>query len=346
MAPPIRDKVFISYSHEDQAWLEQLQTMMKPLVRSGAILPWADTMIHTGDDWRDQIRTALTTAKVGVMLVSPHFLASDFIAEVELPALLTAAAQDGLHVCWILLSACLHETSELSRFQAAHDISRPLDSLTPAELNGTLAAIAREINRLATTPPPSSPEPQAERRQVTVLFCDLVDAAVLSERLDLEDASEIIRASHAHFAEVVGRFEGYVAPYPGDGLLAYFGFPATHEDDALRAVRTGLGIIEGVEQLNTRLPREKGVSLGVRLGIHTGMVVAGDPHEPPVLGALNLVVRLKDLADPNTMVISGATYPLVQRRFQCQALDAHAPEALLRRSSCTGCSKRRTTPRR
>jgi len=229
-------------------------------------------------------------------------------------------------VCWILVSACLHETSGLSRFQAAHDISRPLDSLTPAELNETLAAIAREINRLVSTEPSSPPEPKAERRQVTVLFCDLVDAAVLSEQLDVEDASEIIRAYQASVSEVVERFEGHVAPYPGDGLLVYFGFPSTHEDDALRAVRTGLGIIERVEQLNARLQREKkgGVSLAVRLGIHTGMVVAGDRREPPVLGALGLVTRLKDVADPNAIVISSVTYQLVQRRFHCQALGAHA----------------------
>ena len=93
-----------------------------------------------------------------------------------------------------------------------------------------------------------------------MLFCDLVDAAVLSERLDLEDASEIIRAYQAQFAKVVARFEGHVAQYLGDGLLVYFGFPSTHEDDAQRAVRTGLGIIEAVGQLNTRLPREQGVS--------------------------------------------------------------------------------------
>jgi len=324
MVQPIRDKVFISYSHTDQIWLEQLQTMMKPLVRSGAILPWADTLIHTGADWREQIENALRTAKVGVTLVSPNFLASDFIAEFELPALLTAAEQEGVQVCWILVSACLHETSGLSRFQAAHDISRPLDSLTPAELNGTLAAIAREINRLVNTPAPAPREPTAERRQVTVLFCELVDAAELSERLELEDATDVIRASRAGFAEVVERFEGYVAPYPGDELLVYFGFPSTHEDDALRAVRTGLGIIERLEQMNARLQPEKGVSLGVRLGIHTGMVVAEDRREPPVLGALNLVVRLKDLADPNAIVISRATYQLVQRRFHCQALGAHA----------------------
>ena len=157
-----------------------------------------------------------------------------------------------------------------------------------------------------------------------MLFADLVDAAVLSERLDLEDASEIIHAYHASFAEVVEHFEGHVGQYPGDGLLVYFGFPSTHEDDALRAVRTGLGIIERVEQLNMRLQREKGVSLGVRLGIHTGMVVAGDRRDPPVLGALNLVARLQELADPNTIVISSATYQLVQRRFHCQALGAHA----------------------
>jgi class 3 adenylate cyclase len=324
MAPPIRDKVFISYSHRDQEWLAQLQTMMKPLVRSGAILPWADTMIRTGADWHEHIQTALTAAKVGVMLVSSNFLASDFIAEVELPALLTAAAEEGLQVCWILVSACLHETSGLSRFQAAHDISRPLDSLTPAELNGTLASIAREINRLANTPSPPPPEPKAERRQLTVLFCDLVDAAVLSERLDLEDVSEVIRAYQASCAEVVERFKGHIAQYPGDGLLVYFGFPLTHEDDALRAVRTGLGIVEGVERLNTRLQRERGIRLGVRLGIHTGMVVAGDTREQPILGELNLAARLKELAEPGAIIISRATYRLVQRRFHCQTLGTHS----------------------
>src|SRR6266487_253327 len=111
MAKPVRDKVFISYSHQDQEWLERLQTMMKPLVRSGAVLSWADTMIRTGTDWHEQIQMALATAKVGVMLVSSNFLASDFIAEVELSALLPAAAEEGLQVCWILVSTCLHETS-------------------------------------------------------------------------------------------------------------------------------------------------------------------------------------------------------------------------------------------
>ena len=120
MALPIRDKVFISYSHKDQEWLAQLQTMMKPLIRSGAVFPWADTMIRTGADWREQIQTALASAKVGVMLVSSNFLASDFIADVELPALLTAAEGEGLQVCWILVSACLHEASGLGGFQAAH----------------------------------------------------------------------------------------------------------------------------------------------------------------------------------------------------------------------------------
>jgi hypothetical protein len=253
MAPPTRDKVFISYSHKDQEWLAQLQTMMKPLVRSGVVLPWADTMIRTGADWHEQIQTALTTAKVGVMLVSSNCLASDFIADVELPALLTAAAEEGLQVCWILVSTCLHETSGLSGFQAAHDISRPLDSLTTAELNGPLASIARQINRLAHTPSPPPPEPKADRRQLTVLFCDLVDAAELSERLELEDVSEVIRAYQATCAEVVERFKGHIVQYLRDGLLVYFGYPLTHADDALRAVRTGLGIVEGMERLNTCL---------------------------------------------------------------------------------------------
>jgi TOMM system kinase/cyclase fusion protein len=328
MAKPARDRVFISYSHQDQEWLERLQTTMKPLVRTGALLPWADTMIRTGADWHEQIQMALATAKVGVMLVSSNFLASDFIAEVELSALLTAATEEGLQVCWILVSACLHETSGLSRFQAAHDISRPLDSLTPAELNGTLASIARAINQLANTSTPPPPEPKAERCQLTALFCDLVDAAELSEGFDVEDVNKIIRAYQSTCAEVVEQFGGHIGQYLGDGLLVYFGYPLRHEDDALRAVHTGLGIVEGMDRLNTRLQREMGIKLGVRLGIHTGLVVAGDvgagdTRELPILGELNLGARLKELAEPNTVTISSTTYRLIQRRFHCQALGTH-----------------------
>jgi class 3 adenylate cyclase len=120
-------------------------------------------------------------------------------------------------------------------------------------LNGPLASIARQINRLANTPSPPPPEPKADRRQLTVLFCDLVDAAELSERLELEDVSEVIRAYQATCAEVVERFKGHIVQYLGDGLLVYFGYPLTHADDALRAVRTGLGIVEGMERLNSCL---------------------------------------------------------------------------------------------
>ena len=157
-----------------------------------------------------------------------------------------------------------------------------------------------------------------------MLSCDLVGAATLSERLDLEDVSEVIRAYQATCAEVVERFEGHIAQYPGDGLLVYFGFPLTHEDDALRAVRTGLGIVESMARLNTRLQQEKAIRLSVRLGIHTGLVVAGDTREMPILGELNLAARLKELAEPGTIIISSATYRLVQRRFHCQALGTHS----------------------
>jgi TOMM system kinase/cyclase fusion protein len=337
MAPPIRDKVFISYSHKDQEWLARLQTMMRPLVRAGEVLLWEDTQIHTGADWRKEIQEALATAKVGVLLVSSNFLASDFIAEVELPSLLTAAAEDGLQVCWILVSACLYETSGLVGFQAAHDISHPLDSFTPSELNTTLATIAREIKRLIDIklPEPLPPDPvlggpKGDRRQLTVLSCALVGSTTLSEHLDLEEVSEAIRAYQAVCAQVIDRYEGHIAQYLGDELLVYFGYPQAHEDDAERAVRTGLGIIEDMVRLNTQLQRERGIKLSVRLGIHTGLAVVSDmgadaTRDPSILGEpLNLAARLQEIAEPDTMVISGATYRLTQRRFNCQALGAHS----------------------
>src|SRR6266536_1020578 len=112
--------------------------------------------------------------------------------------------------------------------------------------------------------------PDAERRQLTVMFCDLVDSTALSSQLDPEDFRDVVRAYQDASTAVIQRFDGYIAQLLGDGLLVYFGYPYAHEDDAQRAVRAGLGVVEAMGQLNLRLTQERGVSLAVRLGIHTG----------------------------------------------------------------------------
>ena len=121
----------------------------------------------------------------------------------------------------------------------------------------------RSLDRGPTSVEPTS---EAERRQLTVLFCDLVGSTVLSERLDPEDLREVVREYQAACGEVVERFGGHVAQYPGDGLLVYFGYPEAHEDDARRAVHAGLGIVDAMTQLNERLERERALRLAVRLG--------------------------------------------------------------------------------
>src|SRR5262249_18451978 len=168
--------------------------------------------------------------------------------------------------------------------------------------------------------------PEAERRQLTVLFCDLVDSTVLASQLDPEDLREVVRAYQHTCAKVTAGFEGRIGRYPGDGLLVYFGYPLAHEDDAQRAVRAGLGIVEALGQLNTRLTQERGVHLAVRLGIHTGLVVVGEVgggtrQEQLALGETpNLAARLQGLAAPNTVVISAATFQLLGGFFTCQPL--------------------------
>ncbi|MBI3302076.1 MAG: AAA family ATPase, partial [Deltaproteobacteria bacterium] len=168
-----------------------------------------------------------------------------------------------------------------------------------------------------------SARPEAERRQLTVMFCDLVGSTALSGQLDPEELREVVRAYQEACAGVILRYEGHIAQYLGDGLLVYFGYPQAHEDDAQRAVRAGLGIVGAIHELplpHTRLQHP----LQVRIGIHTGLVVVGEigggaRYEQLALGETpNIAARVQGIAASDAVVISADTYRLIQGLFTCR----------------------------
>ena len=176
----------------------------------------------------------------------------------------------------------------------------------------------------ASSAPSAPPEDRAERRQVTVMFSDLVGSTALSARMDPEDLREVISAYQKCVAGIVQRFGGFVAKYMGDGVLVYFGYPQAHEDDAERAVRAGLELVAAVGELKTHAP------LQTRVGIATGLVVVGDligsgaSQEQAIVGETpNLAARLQGVAEPNGVVIAESTRKLVGNLFELEDLGAH-----------------------
>jgi class 3 adenylate cyclase len=190
---------------------------------------------------------------------------------------------------------------------------------------------ASNCDPAATSAVPTSPivlaRASAERRQLTVMFCDLVNSTVLSARLDPEDMGDVLRVYHDGCAKIVARFEGFVAKYMGDGVLVYFGYPHAHEDDAERAVRAGLALVEAIGATVLPLPGE--LKLQLRVGIATGLVVVGDligsgaAQEEAVVGETpNLAARLQGLAAPNAVVIGADTRRLTGGLFEYRDLGA------------------------
>ena len=182
-------------------------------------------------------------------------------------------------------------------------LSRPPDTSSPAP-----------------APHPEREAPAGERRQLTVMFCDLVGSTALSEQLDPEDLHTIVRAYQDACRLVIERYDGHIVQYLGDGILVYFGYPAAHEDDAIRGVRAGLDILAALPTLKLAHP------IQARIGIHTGPVVigsvgGGEHTEQLALGETpNIAARVQGTATPNTVVISTDTYHLVQGFFVCDDL--------------------------
>ena len=156
--------------------------------------------------------------------------------------------------------------------------------------------------------------PEAERRQLTVMFCDLVGSTALSTAMDPEDLRDVIASYQNRCSAAIWRYDGFVAKYMGDGILVYFGYPRAHEDEAERSVRAGLDIVDAMAELNAAFHRPSGIKLAVRIGIATGPVIVGDQigegtaSETAVVGETpNLAARLQALAQPNQIVVSAST---------------------------------------
>jgi class 3 adenylate cyclase len=221
-----------------------------------------------------------------------------------------------------VLASLTHENlKELGVASFGHRV-KLLDAI--AALRSGVSGKAPSVDAATTSSAPSPhPEDRAERRQVTVMFSDLVGSTALSARMDPEDLREVISAYQKCVADTVRRFGGFVAKYMGDGVLVYFGYPQAHEDDAERAVRAGLELVAAVDGLKTHAP------LHTRVGIATGLVVVGDligsgaSQEQAIVGETpNLAARLQGVAEPNSVVIAESTRKLLGNLFELEDLGA------------------------
>jgi hypothetical protein len=187
-----RDEIFVSYSHRDRRWLDELIITLAPLIRKRSITTWDDTKIGVGQKWRAEISAALERAKVGVLLVTRNFLASEFIANEEMPRLLEVAKQAGLTVVWIAVGDSLYEQTDITEYQAANDPAKPLNSLPEAEVDRELVRIAKKLNSLLLKP--QSAEDGGAEAVNSAIEETTVPGALLDQIVEKRSEREIVRS--------------------------------------------------------------------------------------------------------------------------------------------------------
>ncbi|HEX3556515.1 MAG TPA: AAA family ATPase [Thermoanaerobaculia bacterium] len=344
---PGRPTVFISYSQRDEAWKDRVVGHLKVLEVEGELAVWDDKRIAAGDGWWPEIEGAMNRAAVAVLLISKDFLTSGFIRGTEVPRLLARRQTEGLRVIPVFVHPCAWEAVDwLAALQGRPGKGRTLSEGRKPQIEKHLSALVLEIREIlrqraageergaksAAVEPTVKPSshPTSERRQVTVVCCELVGTEGPSgpaQAFDPETLQELMLQLRALAEGVAGRYDGHLGGIlGGHRMLIYFGYPQAHEDNAQRAVRAALELAEQVAQRSADSEQGRPVSLALRVGIHSGSaVVAVSPQaqEPMTLGAtLDQAVELQSLAAPGQVIVSPATASLIDKSFALAALPA------------------------
>jgi class 3 adenylate cyclase/tetratricopeptide (TPR) repeat protein len=334
---PVR--IFVSYSHRDPAYLgdDSLLGFLKGLEHDEQVEFWTDERIEAGTFWNDQIRQRLLSSDIALVLVSQAFLDSPYCSSTELSTFLERCRDEGLIIFPIVLSPCeweRHEWLATRQFLPGGNETIEEHYVDPGrrkrlylrirqELRSAVSRAREARQSAAAKAAPAAPLP--ERRQLTVLQCELIPTEPSGDPIAGDELPEIVHELYREFqktcAQVFTPFEGQIKP-SWSGVTVRFGYPVAHEDDSRRAVRAGLALIEALGTQNARFERELGVRLAVRVGVHTGIVIAGTTHqaEDTFAGSRVLTdgVRMHHVAPINSVVVSEATYKLVRDFFEME----------------------------
>src|SRR5216683_5908938 len=318
-----QDPLLVDVNIAEEAWADWLNTERRRLegLALDAMIRYAEQALQSGNA-ESAFKAAKRAISVNALREDAHRLIVQALAAAgrkaealkhyqELFALLKRELNTEPDAATRSLVAELRSTPPLARSPTVSEIAKPAPAAA-ARVDGPSPAAAVRSG---------SPE----RRQLTIIACNIVDPTSLSARLDPEDMRDLIAAFHKGVADVVSRFDGFVAQYLGDGVLVYFGYPAAHEHDTEQAVRAGLAILDAVGTLKAA----SDVTLQARVGIATGLVVVGeqlgtgDTRQRVAIGETpDLAARLQAAASPGEVVIAASTHRLVGRMFDCRALGA------------------------
>ncbi|HEV3332632.1 MAG TPA: adenylate/guanylate cyclase domain-containing protein [Bryobacteraceae bacterium] len=341
-----RDCVFISYSHRDADWVERIRVHLAPFEREHEIKVWDDSRIRSGDRWLEEIRSAIDSTRVAVLVISADFLASDFIANQELPALLRAAEEDGAVILPLIVSPSRFEsTTGLGSFQAVNDPKKPLIKLSKGDQEETLVKLAGEIEsalRLETDmrqylspaviadlrQSPGRLPLSPEKKELTILHSDVRGFTALAENLGPEQVGRYLHRYLTFMTEIVFASNGTLDRYVGNALTAYWGAPIEYADAAARACDAALDMVRKVAELNPML-RELGMPpLRLNIAITTGFAIVGSMgsaqrFQYTIIGEiLQILPRLVYLNNQfgADILITQSTHQLVRDSFQTRTL--------------------------